>query len=808
MNLHIAKKLLCDILILFYFILLPFDAVCAEEVTDILVFFDQCEKLQQVHPSPNAAKYLKKRDIVLSDKIKLPCKWLINWWSMSSQTLVGGEKAFRVSAPLDKPVEIFAHCDLPNSSRYYTIELTVRMPLQSRYAISNIGIGIFRYGYYAPAQKILAQEKLRPGETKTIKTKVDISDDFCLFRPSLSITGDVEIKNITLWKNIDDLSKSGRTVIEGTLIECSQIPDPAKSDYPNCRFICKFNGNSIIAGKPCPREIAIVLEGFENYKYKNTRNLKAGDMVRMLIVPFDELPEVKKTTQQADDLHLYMLDSYYVEGISKITDFADGNIAAASGVSFLSSREEYVSIFDLNLNPPMSDELQKIRNTAVKKELHYINQLLEPYDTEKIAQLNKDFKLAWKQEAQKDAPGKNRIAQTVWRNIDNSFWTLPLFYRIAPPVQKIEQHNLDALVSFKDFLKANGTHFIVVPIPHFYDISARVINKEFKDVPDFRTAYIVKQLLENDIEAIYISEKIIKNFNRYPFAFFFPDNPHPSDTTQDILSDELAVRIKRYNLHNNLDPLKFSVTSAPHVYFANKHFFFPADCDIGTNKPNTPYQCRRVLYENKDIYPDKNSEVLLFGNSFIQTPMSYPDSLTTLLMQKICMKIASYRIASSGPVTQIIPAIFTYPSVYVAGKKVVIMVVGRGVLTQNINMPDVRSMDNNAMILTGKSCVYKYDVKKSLKITENNHKSKLLDLDAVKWDPAKDAAVVIPVLHTSLKYKAYFFINGRKLEIPSSGSKVPHVVVSKLPKGTRNLLIELTAHPDAIPTVSNIQIYQ
>ena len=172
------------------------------------------------------------------------------------------------------------------------------------------------------------------------------------------------------------------------------------------------------------------------------------------------------------------------------------------------------------------------------------------------------------------------------------------------------------------------------------------------------------------------------------------------------------------------------------------------------------------------------------------------------------MKIASYRIASSGPVTQIIPAIFTYPSVYVAGKKVVIMVVGVTTLTQDINMPDVRSMDNNAMILNGKSCVCKYDVKKSLTIAGNNHKSKLLDLDAVKWDPAKDTAVVIPVLHTNLKYKAYFFINGRKLEIPSSGSKVPHVVVSKLPKGTRNLLIELTAHPDAIPTVSNIQIYQ
>ncbi len=298
----------------------------------------------------------------------------------------------------------------------------MRMPQNSKYDNSVFKAGCYKYGMYNPGLTWHSQTSLNRGESRTVKYLIDLSDEFARFVPSFSVGGEIIFENLTVKKLPDNLADAGLTIVEGTLLELSTMPDPQKSDYPNCRMVCLFEGNSILAGSQCPQKFAAILEGFSNYKYKATKNLKPGDKVRMLVIPFNKLPDEKKSTQQADDLDLFMLENYYVIGLSKVWDFRD----TLSGIIF--SGEEYISIFEHKINPPLPEKLKKVQQEVIASDPKKIKKMLSSYDKNKISEFN-----SWLQKQAKNKNGKNRIADKIWYKVDDSFWCLPLWY--TPPVK-------------------------------------------------------------------------------------------------------------------------------------------------------------------------------------------------------------------------------------------------------------------------------------------------------------------------------------------------------------------------------------
>ena len=97
---------------------------------------------------------------------------------------------------------------------------------------------------------------------------------------------------------------------------------------------------------------------------------------------------------------------------------------------------------------------------------------------------------------------------------------MPVNYSILTKPALLTQKTLDAFAALKEACEANGVQLIISLIPHYTDISSRVLNKEFQNVPDLQTATYVKQLSEIGVETIYSADAIIQNYNRYPFAFF------------------------------------------------------------------------------------------------------------------------------------------------------------------------------------------------------------------------------------------------------------------------------------------------
>ena len=500
--------------------------------------------------------------------------------------------------------------------------------------------GVAMYGLYAPGNRFLRAEKLAPGERKILTFPVDLSCHFAPFRPIFRVHGNVVFESISV-QQFTTISQNELRVVEGTVVECSVLPDPKKSNYPDCRFTCRFEGNAIFMGKPCPRELQLVLEGFSNYSILGTGTLKAGDKVVCAILPFEKLAPERQTTQQADDLNLFSLESYYAVGIYKVPEFIELFGVSSSGIAFSDvSCKPYVSVFERHVNPPLSEAECDAVRAEIAAELKRIEAMLQGYPQERIAALRKDFDGAWERERTKDPPGRNRIihrsVKYVWRNVDNSFWALPENYRIPPVVENpIPPENLNALIALRDFLNANGCQLLISPVPDFQAIAARVILPGFRDIPDFQTAVVIRQLLKNGIWTFYPSDTLIANFNRYKSAFFFPLDDHPADTVQDVMTDIVSGKLACFDFKRDIAPESFSVVLVPNCVAGNRLYRIPSNCDVGIGDSEAIYLCRRVLCNNKPIYPDAASPVLVVGNSFMKTPLSYPDAFPALLSLKL-----------------------------------------------------------------------------------------------------------------------------------------------------------------------------
>ena len=635
------------------------------------------------------------------------------------------------------------------------------------------------------------------------------------------------------------LSTVKTTVVEGEITERSELPDPQKSDYPNCRFTVHFTGNTIKSGEPCPKELSLIVEGFENYRVLPSNDIKTGDKVLCAIFPFEQLPEDYQSTQQADDLELFLLESFYVLDIKTIKNFTDDELLPVSGIYFSDGNKDFVSLFDRHINPPLPDHVCSEQAFSVRKDIERMTLLLDEIDEENYSEVNKQFAEAWAREKAKDPPNYNRVGNYVWRNLENSFWTLPAGTNsILGKPDVISPQMLDCFLSLKQVLEANGVHLIVSLVPSMNVVSARVIVNEFKDVPDIQTATYVKQLSEIGVETIYASDQIIKNYNRYPFAFFIPENSHPSDTAQDVLADILVDRLKRYDIKPELNPTLFSEAQFPHCYKETEAYWFPENCDIGDNQAGKSYTCRDVLYNGEKIKRAKESPVMVIGNSFIETPISTPESLPALLSYKLCSPVDWYRISGYGPFSDILIQLLSNPDFYLKNKKVFIIQVGTMHITA-VNrletMLDIAKLDSERVLLNNKKVMGHLllqsnasteeiadpelwgplsKVEKTvLKLDETGKVSYNFNVDQIGKEISGSDPIVCIIPHTCTPHitppKATINQNEKIMQSPHAASLSRFVNLTyEFPAGTKEITMTIEGKPGTFIAIKDIQIWQ
>jgi hypothetical protein len=512
------------------------------------------------------------------------------------------------------------------------------------------------------------------------------------FRIAFAVNGKLKIKNIRLCKvkAADDLS-----LVEGTVEEVSVLPPPEKSDYPDCCYTAKFAITSIRAGQATPQVIQLVIPGFFNYKLTDLAKLKKGEKWRLRLIPFEQLPAARKEIQQANDLELFDLENFYVTGGLPLRNFSESD----SGILF-SQSAEYQSVFENPVNPPIGTEAKAVQAAFIQRELAQINAMLDRVRGQED-NLNREFERSWRETQKQYALIDGRY---IWGNIDGAYFACPPRLPLLDTRAKILAGNLESLKALNDFFEANGVQFIIQIIPDYYDIAARVMNKEFRDIVDYKSAIAVKQLLEVGIEAVYSSRALIERYNKKELMFFYPNNAHPAEGAQDILTDQILERLDRFRgqLKSRINPEAFSVVSEKTAY--GDKYCWPGNVNIGRHQAGAAVRCDHVLYHGRPIEFDSQSRVLIIGNSFIQTPMPR-SGYAAYLARKLNYIPNTYQVNGSGPLSAIPQSLFNAKGKYLKDKLIVVLPMGISFLTDGQPMLNLRQLDMSKQHLSGKSLV-------------------------------------------------------------------------------------------------------
>ena len=693
----------------------------------------------------------------------------------------------------------------------------------------SIKLGIYDSGNAQNGYHVLKEETIAPGKEKNVQWETSIYDLYLNVSPTISINGDAVLKDLSVYR----LDHPEFTIVEGTVRERSALPDPETTDYPDCRYTVHFVGNSIVSGNSINKEIVLSVDGFKNKQVLPSNKLKKGDKIKCAVVRFDAVPETMSGIQEADDLTLFDLDSYLLttyETVSSFSDYSETSLGIDFS-DFKREKKEYISIFDRKINPDLSSDLKYAQQKAVKDDLDRINALLQPYTEERKKELNSEFKKEWETEKKKDRPGYNRIdypgtalGTRVWRNVDNSFYALPESYEIIQEEYSgISQENLKSLVAFKDFLEANGIQLILSIVPDFYDISARVIMRKYHDLPDFKTVYLVKQLLENNIEAIYASDAIIANYNKYENAFFYPQDPHPGDLIQDILSSILAERISRFKFPRQMQKEDFQIVRRPNpiLNVALKNRSYPSNCDIGDHQPGDPYLTHTILYKNQSLKSAPDSPVFLLGNSFSYTP----EHISHYLSMKSGIDIYHYSIAGFGVLSSAFQRFFNNPESFLKNRKVFILSLGAIHFLSNIAIPNMKELDLEVRVIQNKQKMRDFELSGNdqtlpkmamqlsnptiFKTDTNGFSTILADADIASAINMTDESYLVITYCCETNDCFKLDINGSICSLTGSD----HVYlwskkVIPVPKGTKQITIKAKGNKNAFIAIESIQIYQ
>lgn len=664
-----------------------------------------------------------------------------------------------------------------------------------------------------------------PGRVKC-SFRISCLDGYDICAPMFAVKGHAVIHNLRILRE----PVPGCTVVEGEIKARSELPSPGRSDYPDCRYTAHFAGNAIHRGKAIPKELSLTIEGFRKNKLLPSSGLKAGNKILCVLLPFSDLPGERQSTQSADDLNLFALENYYVLAVHKIPEFTESQYDPKSGIFFLDAPDEYVSIFSRRINPGSDPAAAEQRKAQMRADLTEIERRLAGWSDDRKRKTNRKFVAAWNAEKRKDADGRNRVTVAVstfvWRKMGNAFFQLHQAFDNLFPTGRIPQENIDALVRLRDALAANGVDLMISLVPDRNQVSARIMNGEFKNVPDCHFLDTCRQLLKNGIETVFPFDELISGFDKEEFAFSLYGDPHPSLLVQKTAARKLAKRLSRYDIGKNLRGRKFGFRTVPANHFAWKPLW-PANCDIGGHTPGTPVTVKQLLLDNAPVRADRTSAILVVGDSFSQTPYTDGNAISSYLASAAESSVDFYQFSGNGPETFFISQLLHDPVKFLKNKKVLIIHTGLFAFHDH-RWRNIGHMDDSLKKLSSSRHVATFELKTTagdLKKVDpgtldrrkrilsgtdyvlENGRIRIAEIPLDRSLAGKKLLCVIPV--SVLKGEVTLVVNGETVKVPHGyayGTPSYQNLVFPLPGDSAKLTIDACGTANSFFIVNKIEL--
>ncbi len=506
-------------------------------------------------------------------------------------------------------------------------------------------------------------------------------------KPFIKMQGDLQFESISIYRKV---LFEDNVFCKGTISEITKVPLPEQANYPDCLYTAHFIVKEIIDGYPVPENIQLLIPAFRNYTPSDlSKTLTKGNW-SLSIRPFEKASKIEQEIEQVDEIESYEYTPYLVNAANPLkTGYLD-----ISGIPILKG-SSYSSPYDFPVNPPVSEEYLSDSKRRIDEQLLIVNKIVNQFDHNstndkqaEINAINKDFQDTWNDVQNKYDSYNDSI---VWANINNSFFALPKKWSFIHP-SLISEENLNALSELNLFLRKQGIVFIVEVIPEYRDIAALVLNPSFQKYGDYQSALITKQLLEQGIESHYVSNEFIQKAFLYEKLFSYPTDHHSDDGAQDILTSYLCKRLSSLKDLFSVD-LKSELFETKMVDYLDPNNKWPLNCNVGNHLPGDMCKAQCFYYDGKRITPNKESPILVIGNSFIQKPIS-DHSYIQFLAKNLLHIPDSLRQNGVGPLVSIPKKFLLSTKDILLGKKVVVLPIPMVYLSGNYSFINVLSFDN------------------------------------------------------------------------------------------------------------------
>lgn len=646
-------------------------------------------------------------------------------------------------------------------------------------------------------------------------------------KPFIKMQGDLQFESISIYRKV---LFEDNVFCKGTISEITKVPLPEQANYPDCLYTAHFIVKEIIDGYPVPEDIQLLIPAFRNYTPSDlSKTLTKGNW-SLSIRPFEKASKIEQEIEQVDEIESYEYTPFLVNAANPLkTGYLD-----ISGIPILKG-SSYSSPYDFPVNPPVSEEYLSDSKRKIDEQLLIVNKIVNQFDHNstndkqaEINAINKDFQDTWNDVQNKYDSYNDSI---VWANINNSFFALPKKWSFIHP-GLISDENLKAISELNIFLRKQGILFIIQVIPSYRDIAALVLNPSFQKYGDYQSALVVKQLLEHDIETHYLSEDFIHNAFLYERLFAYPNDHHSDDGAQEILTSHLSKRLLSLNnlYSKDLNQELFETRMVEEDYNPQNNKW-PSNCNIGNHTPGDLYQVPMFFYDGKRITPNKESKILVIGNSFIQKPLDNHGYIQ-YLAKKMLHVPDSLRQNGIGPLV-FIPRMFLLKTNDILhDKKIVVLPISISFLSDNYSFSNILSLDNIFRIQSSSEHIYHFSADQLC--TQVFPSSCSFDISWGDWFLSHPnlfclkndniISIQIPPLSSrvhnlsldvsvSLKYSAKnvnLVINGQSIPTPSCYNPEYHIIhldFQDKPDTITIMLDEKSQHNDTEVFIGSIDIY-
>ena len=316
---------------------------------------------------------------------------------------------------------------------------------------------------------------------------------------------------------------------EGTVLEASAVPDPARNDYDDCLQALLVVIDSLLSDPPSGsgvgRTVLVNVPVMKGKRILPAHEFEPGDKISCRCAAYDAMPQAIQEIQLSDDILSFEHQQYYPLEIKKIEAFReDGNREFAK-------RE--MGILPIR-SLPRDGKAAAARRARIDGEIDRIEG--------ELAAHGGSFD-AWREEYRPVAEKYAGLCEEGWKG-----WTNGAYFAAGMPETAYETREyIEGLLPYKKHLEENNIDLIVVRVPSKGDFAARVLASDgFRENPDWVEHYY--ECLKNDIEIVDPMPEMWKGRFDFPLSYFYhvPGEHHPFEGASFAMAKATADVLARY----------------------------------------------------------------------------------------------------------------------------------------------------------------------------------------------------------------------------------------------------------------------